>query len=113
MNKFLVDANLPCYFSLWNNEEYIHVRDINPQMKDSEIWNYAKKYNLTIITKDSDFSKRIIINEPPPRIIHIRFGNLKMKDFHEKLTKIWQDVYEYSKINKLVTVFNNRLEAIN
>jgi predicted nuclease of predicted toxin-antitoxin system len=56
MIKYIIDANLPYYFSLWKGEEYQHVIDINPDMKDSEIWKYARENNLTIVTKDADFS---------------------------------------------------------
>ncbi len=41
-------------------------------MKDAEIWRYAKSGDMTIVTKDSDFIDRIIISEPPPRIIHFQ-----------------------------------------
>ncbi len=61
MLKFLIDVNLPYYFSLWNNEKCVHLKDINQDWSDEEVWKYAAKNNLTIITKDSDFSKRIIL----------------------------------------------------
>lgn len=75
MNKYIIDANLPYYFSLWNDKAYEHVIDINPNMKDSEIWKYAKENNLTIVTKDADFSDLVLLNNPPPRVIHIKLGN--------------------------------------
>lgn len=50
--KYIIDANLPYYFSVWQNDLYQHVIDIDPHMKDSEIWHYAKEKNLTIITED-------------------------------------------------------------
>jgi|GEM_PF-6286067 len=37
MQKYIIDANLPYYFSLWRGEAYEHVIDIDPHMKDSEI----------------------------------------------------------------------------
>ncbi len=42
MPSYLIDANLPYYFSLWNNENYIHQNDLNNEAKDSQIWEYAK-----------------------------------------------------------------------
>ena len=77
MPKYIIDLNLQYYFSLWNNENYIHVKDLNEKWTDIELWNHAKKNSLTIITKDSDFSDKIIFNIPPPKVIHIKFGNLR------------------------------------
>jgi hypothetical protein len=37
MAKYLVDVNLPYYFSLWNSDEYIHQKDINDEASDEEI----------------------------------------------------------------------------
>lgn len=113
MRQFLIDVNLPYYFSLWNNEHYIHQRNINPKWKDVKIWDYAKENNLTIITKDSDFSEKIIFLEPPPRIIHIKFGNVKMKLFYKIISELWEEACETSKKYKLVNVFLDRIEGIN
>lgn len=112
MPIYLIDANLPYYFSLWNNSEFIHQKDINDEWTDEEIWIYAKDNNLTIISKDSDFSNKIMMNSPPPKVIHIRFGNLKMNLFFEKVTKVWVDVLEMNKDHKLVNVFTDRIEGI-
>ncbi len=79
--KYLIDVNLPYYFSLWNTNQFVHVHDINDEWSDGKIWNYAKEHNLSIITKDSDFSNKILFAQPPPKVIHIRFGNLKMNSF--------------------------------
>jgi predicted nuclease of predicted toxin-antitoxin system len=67
---------------------------------------------LTIIIKDSDFSHRIILHNPPPRIIHIRFGNVKMKEFLSILSLLWNEIQEMSDKSKLVNVFEDRIEAI-
>jgi len=112
MAKFLIDANLPYYLSIWHNEDYIHLNDLDDTWKDSEVWNYALKNGLTIVTKDSDFSNRILLKEPPPRIIHIRFGNMRVKEFRDKIISIWKDVCQMSETHKLVNVFNDRIEGI-
>jgi predicted nuclease of predicted toxin-antitoxin system len=64
MRKFLIDVNLARYFSLWNSDEYLHIVDINDEMKDSEIWSYAKSNKLTIVTKDADFSEFALMSIP-------------------------------------------------
>jgi len=113
MAKYLIDINLPYYFSLWNNENYIHQSDISNTAEDTEIWGYAKKNNLTILTKDADFSNRIILAQPPPRVIHIKIGNATVRDFHNILNSIWDDVLALSNSHKLVTVFKDKVEAMN
>lgn len=113
MAVYLIDVNLPYYFSLWNNPDYIHQKDINDAWTDEQIWSYAEQNNLTIITKDSDFSNKIMLREPPPKVIHIRFGNMKMKQFHETLSNLWQDITTLNNEYKLVNVFIDRIEALN
>ncbi|WP_199562753.1 DUF5615 family PIN-like protein [Pedobacter chinensis] len=46
--RFLIDVNLPRFFSLWNTDEYIHQYDLDDELSDTEIWKYAKLENLTI-----------------------------------------------------------------
>ena len=112
MIKYIIDANLPYYFSLWKGEEYQHVIDINPDMKDSEIWKYARENNLTIVTKDADFSDRVLLNNPPPRVIHIKLGNMKMKAFHNAIDNIWDEVLTMSREYKLIRVYKEKIEGI-
>ena len=38
MHKFFIDENLPYYFDLWNNEDFIHVHDLHGISKDEDIW---------------------------------------------------------------------------
>lgn len=112
MLKYVIDVNLPYYFSLWNSPEYIHVRDLDDTWTDEQIWEYAKSNSLTIVSKDADFSNRILFSNPPPKVIHIKFGNLKMKDFYTTINIVWNDAIILSEKYKLVNVFNNRIEGI-
>jgi predicted nuclease of predicted toxin-antitoxin system len=72
MPKFLIDVNLPAKFSLWHNEDFIFVKDIDPFLQDSHIWEFAKENNLIIVTKDRDFYDRVLLSSPPPKVIHVR-----------------------------------------
>ncbi len=85
--KYLIDVNLPRYFSLWAGGEYEHVVNINDGLKDIEIWCYAKENNLTIVTKDTDFSELALLNAPPPRVIHIKFGQYEDEAFPPTVVK--------------------------
>jgi predicted nuclease of predicted toxin-antitoxin system len=113
MPNYLIDTNLPYYFSLWNTTDYIHQIDIQNDLEDSEIWKFAKEQNLTIVTKDADFSERILLATPPPRVIHLRIGNLSMRAFFTLITSVWDEVTALSKEYKLVVVFNDKIEAFN
>jgi predicted nuclease of predicted toxin-antitoxin system len=55
MVRYLIDENLPYYFKLWDNDQFEHVFDIKNIKTDNEIWEYAKKNQLIIITKDNDY----------------------------------------------------------
>ena len=112
MAKFLIDINLPYYFALWNSNDFIHQNDLDNKWSDEQIWIYAKLNNLTIITKDVDFSYKIMVNNPPPRVIHIQFGNLKMKPFYEIMNNVWEQIVEMNSNHKLVNVFLDRIEGI-
>ena len=43
--------------------------------KDSDIWEYAKNNDYTIITFDTDFYDLSLIKGTPPKIIWLRIGN--------------------------------------
>lgn len=112
MAKYLIDANLPYYFILWNNEDYIHVRDLDDTWSDDAIWHYALDNNLVIVTKDADFSTKVLAKGAPPKVVHFKFGNLRMRDFHKLLIKLWPEIEGTIAENSLVNIFQDRIEVI-
>jgi predicted nuclease of predicted toxin-antitoxin system len=112
MTKFIVDANLPYYFSIWESDKFIHVFDINDSMSDEEIWEYAKEHDLTIITKDADFSIKALFKKPPPRVIHLRIGNMKLNALYEFINKNWSEIENTSGTHTLTNVYLDRIEGI-
>lgn len=76
------------------------------------MWQFAKERTMTIVTKDADFSDRILLSNPPPRVIHLRVGNLSMRDFHRVVGSLWDEVKALSDEYKLVIVFKDKIEAI-
>lgn len=50
MDKFLIDSNLPYFFGLWKNDNFVHQNDIDPKAKDSEIWEFAKQNAYIVVT---------------------------------------------------------------
>ena len=112
MPRYLVHVNLPRFFSQWNRDDFVHQHDLDPILHDAKIWDYAKHHDLTIITKDSDFSSRILLSDPPPKVIHVRLGNMDMRSFHEAIARCWQDVLAMNETHKLVIVHTDRVEGV-
>jgi len=112
MPRFLVDVNLPYYFSLWKDKDYIHQSDIDKGWSDKQIWDYAATHNLIIITKDTDFYHAVLTTPPPPKVIHLRIGNMRISQLHDFLNKVWPDVLSLVKTCKLVTVYPDRIEGM-
>jgi predicted nuclease of predicted toxin-antitoxin system len=79
---------------------------------DTQLWNYAKEHELIILSKDADFFNRMIISEPPPKIVQLKIGNMRKNDFHNFLSSIWPEVESALQKHKLVRVYRNHLECI-
>ena len=112
MARYLIDANLPYRLSLWHGEDYVHVFDLSDRWTDDKIWNYARDEGFTIVSKDADFSDRIVLASPPPRVIHLRIGNLTIRSLHEFLTRTWRRICLLSESHKLVRVHLDHVECI-
>ena len=112
MVKYIVDINLPAKFAHWNHPYFVHVKELNPFMPDREIWEFAKNINLAIITKDRDFYDRILLSEPPPKVIHIKLGNIKIREFHDFMAKNWNKIEKLVDHHKLILVYSDKLEGI-
>lgn len=77
MNGFLFDSNLPARITFTPAWPVTHARSLGPQTTDSTLWDYARVHDLVIVTKDADFSHRIMAQSPPPRVGHLRIGNVR------------------------------------
>ncbi|MGH9595506.1 MAG: DUF5615 family PIN-like protein, partial [Edaphobacter sp.] len=52
---------------------------------DSEVWDYAKLHGFAIVSKDSDFAARSVLDSYPPKIIWVRLGNCSTEDVERLL----------------------------
>jgi type I restriction enzyme, S subunit len=82
MNGFLFDENLPAKIQFTPSLPITHVSVLRTSPTDTEIWQYAKERNLVIVTKDADFSDRLMLDSAPPTVVHLRFGNMRKREFH-------------------------------
>jgi predicted nuclease of predicted toxin-antitoxin system len=112
MAKYLIDANLPRYFSAWSSADFVFVRDIDAAWKDTQIWQHAIVETLTIVTKDADFSDRVLVSNAGPRVVHLRLGNLRMREFHIVVSGQWSEICRLSDQHRLVQVYLDRIECI-
>lgn len=110
--KILIDENLPETITVWSSQDFIHARNLGNNLSDTDIWNYALLNNLIIISKDADFSHRILVSEPPPRIIHLRIGNMRFEAMNKFLEEYWTKILALSKNHKLVNVYIDSIEAV-
>jgi predicted nuclease of predicted toxin-antitoxin system len=109
---FLIDANLPFRVPAWQNEAFAFVVKINPGWNDDEIWDYAAKKALTIVTKDKDFLVKQAMTGSPPKVVHIKFGNLKLSEFVHRIEGVWPQVEKLLPANNIINIYHNQIEAI-
>lgn len=73
-----------------------HLQDLNLDTAfDDEVWNYARKNDFIIITKDSDFNEFSIIRGTPPKIIWLQVGNCSTEQISNLLRKHYQDILAF------------------
>jgi predicted nuclease of predicted toxin-antitoxin system len=108
---FLFDENLPRRITIGPSLPIQHIKILGNSPSDLQIWTYAKDQSLVIVTKDADFSNRIMSTSPPPWVVHLRFGNMRLSAFHAILTKVWPSVEALLPANKLICVYKDRIES--
>jgi len=65
-----------------------------------------------IVTKDADFSDRLMVDPSPPKVMHLRFGNMRKRVFHTFLAIVWSRIEKLVIDHKLINVYLDRIEAI-
>ncbi len=58
-----------------------HVSDAGLQgHSDSELWDYAKRHSLMLVSKDNDFRQLSFLHGAPPKVIWLHVGNAPTRD---------------------------------
>lgn len=112
MKGFLLDENLPTRLRFSPGLPVVSASVVGRHATDSDLWEFARKHELAIVTKDADFSERIITRSPPPWVVHLRFGNLRRDEFHARLACFWPQIEALLASHKLVGVYVDRLEGV-
>jgi predicted nuclease of predicted toxin-antitoxin system len=111
MNGFLFDENLPSKIQFTPSLPIIHVSTLGDSPTDTQIWHYAKENGLVIVTKDVDFSHRLMLDLSPPKVVHLRFGNMRKSVFHSFLASVWPQIEDLVRDHKLINVYLDQIEA--
>ena len=87
--KLLLDENLSprlvdLLSDLYPGSDHVHNLNLGGA-NDSEVWGYAKLHGFAIVSKDSDFAARSVLEKDPPKIIWIRLGNCSTGDVERLL----------------------------
>ncbi|HEV7280267.1 MAG TPA: DUF5615 family PIN-like protein [Pirellulaceae bacterium] len=77
--KLLFDQNLPTRLSERLESEFPgtkHVRKVGlTNASDQEVWEYARRNDFALVSKDVDFQQRALLYGHPPKVIWLRIGN--------------------------------------
>ena len=87
--KLLFDQNLSPRLVDVLDELYpgsTHVQNVGlDRASDIEVWTFARRNGYTIVSKDSDFNERVLLQGAPPKVVWIRRGNCSTHQIEEIL----------------------------
>ena len=114
--KLLLDQNLspsliPRLQDLFPDSAHVQEAHLD-RAPDNIVWEFARDEGFAIVTQDSDFADRALLYGYPPKIIWLRFGNMRRKKLEEKIKELWgrivQEIDEYD----LLEIHDNRIEGL-
>ena len=74
-----------------------HVRTVGlEKAHDRTIWSYAVDHGYVIVTKDSDFPERVLIEGGPPKILWLQLGNCSTAEIETLLRDVHREISEMS-----------------
>ena len=82
MKGLFFDENLPARLTFQPGLPVVSSTLLGSGPTDTQVWDYARRGEQIIVTKDADFSGCLILHTLPPWVVHLRFGNLRRKEFH-------------------------------
>jgi len=109
--RFLLDENVPKSVYRFLRDRGYYVEYVPKGSSDDEVMEIARKKDLILITRDSDFADEIAY--PPnthPGIIVLRIHPSLPKIIVDKLAEVLQLNLEIN--GKIIVVYNDRVEII-
>lgn len=91
--------------------EVIHASElkIKQTADDISIWDYSKKYGFTIISKDDDFEKIVLLRKAPPKLIYLKTYNLDAKKLVDLILENKDKIIKFidSEENDIFEIYSN------
>ena len=112
MTGLLLDENLPHRLTFDPGLPVVHATSLGPSPTDTDLWHHARQHRLVIVSKDADFSDRIMLHDAPPWVVHLRLGNLRAAPFAALLQRLWPRVRPLLPRHKLISLYSDRIEAV-
>ncbi len=112
MPRYLIDVNVPRDPSIWPADIAVYAIDLGPKWSDTKLWAHALDYDMTIVTKDADFSNRLMAAQRAPRIIHLKVGNMRLAEFRAFIKPRWPRIAALSEQAQLVQVYRDQIETL-
>ena len=109
--RFLVDVNLPKYFSFFNSPNFVHQLDLDPQWDDTAIWNYAKEREWVILSRDTDFYYRCLA-DPSVKVVQLRLGNIRIRDMYQFFEDHWDTIVSKLPEAQLLDVSRSEISVV-
>ena len=73
-----------------------HMRALGmAKASDEDIWIYAQKHGMAIVSEDSDFYHRSMVRGYPPKVVWIRLGNCRTDDVADLLRSKHADILDF------------------
>ena len=102
--KLLFDENISPRLPQMLASEYPgsqHVREAGLRgTADQQIWSYARDLGFTIVSKDTDFRERSVLEAFPPKVIWLDVGNAGTPVIAELLRRERQRIEGFEKQNE-------------
>jgi predicted nuclease of predicted toxin-antitoxin system len=112
MTHLLIDENLPASLVDVLPLDCSHATELGAQPTDLQLWSHARDQDWTILTRDTDFFDRLMLEGPPPKVIWVRLGNIRRKNLENLLLRLWPRITELLEEADLIEVHPESLETL-
>lgn len=112
VKHLLIDENLPASIARILPVDSSHATDVADRPSDRQLWDYARSRGWNILTRDTDFFDRIMLDGSPPKVIWVRLGNIRKRDLESKLLQLWPSIVKLLEDSDLVEIHPDSLEAV-